>query len=202
VSRDDVLDHLAAPSHAVDLPVNADFASGFSSEPKGVAAQNVRLAIGTGIAGLSIEGRGLSASGLYGARSVVAGIHAAREAIGKSERDVILVAKTEGLLLDASAFSPSIERLIAFADAGADCLDAPGVHAATDVASFVIAVAPKPLNVVITRPGLNPVELADLGVRRVSIGGALVRVMCASAAVATEPGCRVVQPVLLRCAGQ
>jgi len=99
-------------------------------------------------------------------------LKAARAAIDQSGENVILVARTEGLLLDATALKPAIEKLVAFADAGADCLYAPGARNRHDIAELVKAVAPKPINIVMMRPGLSfSEELADLGVRRISIGG-------------------------------
>jgi len=173
VTREDALFHLAQLCAATDLPVNADFESGFADAPEGVAA-NVALAIQTGIAGLSIEDRRLDGAGLYDLPLAVERIHAARAAIG--QENVILVARTEGLLGDPSQIGAVIDRLVAFADAGADCLYAPGVQRREDIAAMVKAVAPKPLNVLMSGPGLSLGELADLGVRRVSIGGALARV--------------------------
>jgi 2-methylisocitrate lyase-like PEP mutase family enzyme len=175
VTRAGVLQHLASLCEAVDLPVNADFESGFAAEPEGVAA-NVRLAIETGVAGLSIEDRDGTPTGLYDLPFAVERICAARAAIDRSGADVVLVARTEGLLVDASALTPAIDKLVAFAAAGADCLFAPGVHQKADIAAMVRAVAPLPLNVVMWRPGLSVTELADLGVRRISVGGALARV--------------------------
>jgi 2-methylisocitrate lyase-like PEP mutase family enzyme len=175
VKREDTLFHLAQLCAATGLPVNADFESGFADAPEGVAA-NVALAIQTGIAGLSIEDRRLDGGGLYDADLAVERIAAARAAIDQSGEDVILVARTEGLLSDASQVGAAIDRLVAFADAGADCLYAPGVQSREHIAAMVKAVAPKPVNVLMFGPGLTLAELADLGVRRVSIGGALARV--------------------------
>ena len=175
VTRDDVLQHLTQLCAAVDLPVNADFESGFADAPDGVAA-NVTLAIEAGVAGLSIEDRRLDDGGLYDMAFAVERIKAARAAIDRSAPDVILVARTEGLLSDAAAVTAAIDRLVAFAAAGADCLYAPGVQKKDDIAAMVRAVAPKPLNVLMFGPGLTVGELADLGVRRISIGGALARV--------------------------
>jgi 2-methylisocitrate lyase-like PEP mutase family enzyme len=175
VSRDDVLEHLAQICASVDLPVNADFESGFADEPEGVAA-NVGLAIKTGVAGLSIEDRTLAGQGLHDLDFAVARIRAARAAVDRSGQDVILVARTEGMLADAAALNTAIDKLVAFAAAGADCLYAPGVQRKEDIAAMVRAVAPKPLNVLMFGPGLTVAELADLGVRRISIGGALARV--------------------------
>jgi len=127
VTRDDVLQHLTSLCEAVDLPVNADFESGFASDPEGVAA-NVGLAIRTGVAGLSIEDRELDRPGLYAKAFAVERIRAARAAIDRSGEDVVLVARTEGLLSDPGALRPAIDKLVAFAEAGADCLYAPGVR--------------------------------------------------------------------------
>jgi 2-methylisocitrate lyase-like PEP mutase family enzyme len=186
VTRADVLQHLKILCDAVDLPVNADFESGFASAPEGVA-ESVDLAIATGVAGLSIEDRDIDAPfGLYDAAFAVERIRAARAAIDRSGQDVILVARTEGLLADPGAIAPAIDRLVAFAEAGADCLYAPGVREKADIAALVRAVAPKPLNVVMMRPGLSVAELADLGVRRISIGGALARVAWAAMIATAE----------------
>jgi 2-methylisocitrate lyase-like PEP mutase family enzyme len=185
VTRAGVLQHLASLCDAVDLPVNADFESGFAVEPEGVAA-NVSLAIETGVAGLSIEDRDETPTGLHGLPFAVERIRAARAAIDRSGADVILVARTEGLLIDPSALTPAIDKLVAFAAAGADCLFAPGVHEKADIAAMVRAVAPKPLNVVMFRPGPSVAELAELGVRRISVGGALARVAWAAMLEAAE----------------
>ena len=175
VTRDDVLAHLSLLCAATDLPVNADFEGGFADAPEDVAV-NVGLAIQTGVAGLSIEDRRLDGGGLYEQALAVERIQAARAAIDQSGQDVILVARTEGLLNDATALTAAIDRLAAFADAGADCLYAPGVQGRENIAAMVKAVTPKPLNVLMSGPGLSVAELADLGVRRISIGGALARV--------------------------
>ena len=175
VTRDDVLAHLTQLSAATNLPVNADFQEGFADAPDGVAA-NVTLAIATGVAGLSIQDRKLKGGGLYDFDYAVARIRAARKAIDRSGQDVILVARTEGLLGDKFPMEAAIERLVAFAEAGADCLYAPGVSGKENIAAMVRAVSPKPVNVLMSGPGLTVAELADLGVRRISIGGALARV--------------------------
>jgi len=180
VTLEHVLAHLTELTASVDLPINADFESGFAAAPEDVA-DNVRRAIGTGIAGLSIEDRDIAAPfGLYGQAYAVERVRAARIAIASSGEDVLLVARTEGLLGDPTALTPAIDKLVAFADAGADCLYAPGVREKTDIAAIVRAVAPKPVNVLVMGPGLNLAELADLGVRRISIGGALARVAWAA----------------------
>jgi 2-methylisocitrate lyase-like PEP mutase family enzyme len=185
VTRDDVLQHLRSLCEAVDLPVNADYESGFANDPEDVAT-NVTLAIDAGVAGLSIEDRNVEKLGeLFDLSFSVKRIRAARAAIDKSRQDVILVARTEGLLIDPKALTPAIDKLLAFAEAGADCLFAPGVREKADIAAMVRAVAPKPLNVV-AMPGLDVAELADLGVRRISTGGSLARVAWAAMLAAAE----------------
>jgi 2-methylisocitrate lyase-like PEP mutase family enzyme len=185
VTKSDVLAHLSQLCASVDLPINADFESGFADDPQEVAA-NVRLAIDTGVAGLSIEDNRLDGAGLYDLNFSVERIKAARVAIDQSGHDVILVARTEGLLTDPSALTPAIDKLVAFAAAGADCLYAPGVKRQEDIMAMVRAVAPKPLNVLMSGPGHTVAELADMGVRRISIGGALARVGWASIQAAAE----------------
>lgn len=180
VTRTDVLQHLTALSNAVDLPVNADFESGFATDPEEVA-ENVRLAVETGVAGLSIEDRVVGdLNKLYETAVAAERIRAARTAISSTGEDVVLVGRTEGLLMEGSV-SAAIDKLVALADAGADCLYAPGLgmeSASTkeDIAALVKAVAPKPVNVLATAPGVTFAEYEDLGVRRISVGGALARV--------------------------
>jgi 2-methylisocitrate lyase-like PEP mutase family enzyme len=176
IGRAEMLEHRRSLCAAIDLPVNADFESGFAADAAGVA-ESVALAIDTGVAGLSIEDHDRETKGrLYDLPTAVERIRAARAAIDRSGHDVILVARTEGLFTDPGALKPAIDKLVAFADAGADCLYAPGVKDKGDIATMVRAVAPKPLNVLALRPWLTLAEFADLGVRRVSIGGALARV--------------------------
>ena len=184
VTRDEVLAHLTTLCAAVDLPVNADFEYGFAVQPQDVAA-NVRLAIETGIAGLSIEDRKPD-GGLHDLSFAVERIRAARAAIDASGQDVILVARAEVLLSDPEAVTSAIDRLVAFAHAGADCLYAPGVKKKQDIAAMVRAVAPKPINVLMWGPGLTVAELADLGVRRISVGGTLARVGWTAVLAAAE----------------
>lgn len=180
VTRDDVLQHLTTMSKAVDLPLNADFESGFASDPPDIAA-NVTLAVIAGVAGLSIEDRIVGNLGkLYETPLAVERIRAARSAINKTSQDVILVGRTEGVLVGGSV-SAAIDKLVALADAGADCLYAPGVGMAglstkDDVAALVNAVAPKPVNILVVGPGVTFAEYADLGVRRISVGGALAQI--------------------------
>jgi 2-methylisocitrate lyase-like PEP mutase family enzyme len=184
VTLEGVLAHLTGLCDAVDLPINADFEGGFAVEPEGVAA-NVLKAIGTGVAGLSIEDN-KAGGGLYDLPTAVARIRAARAAIDASGHDVILVARTEGMLSDSSTFSSSLDKLVAFADAGADCLYAPGVWGKENITTMVRAVAPRPLNVLLWGPGVSVAELADMGVRRISIGGALARVAWGAVLSAAE----------------
>lgn len=172
VRREDALAHLAALCEAVDLPVNADFESGFAADAEGVAT-SVRLAVQAGVAGLSIEDRNREANGvLYDRATALARLRAAREA----SADAVLVARTEILLDDPTQIHAALDSLAAFAALGADCLYAPGVRKAEDIATIVRALAPKPVNVLAMDPTLPLAFYADLGVRRVSIGGGLARV--------------------------
>ncbi|GGF49536.1 hypothetical protein GCM10011611_64950 [Aliidongia dinghuensis] len=155
--------------------MSADYESGFAHELEELAA-NVWLAIGTGVAGLSIEDiRADGQSGFYDTATTVERIRTARTAIERSGEDVILVARTEILLSNPTRVAEAIDKLVAFADAGADCLYAPGVAEKEDIAAMVRAVAPKPVNLLIRNPGLSQAEIADLGVRRISGGGGLAR---------------------------
>ena len=171
ISLDQCLDHLKMLCDATDLPVNADFENGFADTPAGVA-ENVTRAIATGIAGISVEDQ--HGGALYPVDLAVERIAAARAAIDASGADVMLVARTEGRLWDLSTASEAIDRLVAFADAGADVLFAPGATDADEIAAIVRAVAPKPVNVLLMNAvTLTIPELGALGVRRVSVGGAL-----------------------------
>ena len=170
LSRDEVLEHVRFLCDATDLPVNADFEAGFADEPDEVAA-NVSLALGTGVAGLSIEDR--TGRSLYELHLAVDRIKAAREAITNSGQEVILVARSEGFLIGRADLTATIERLVAYADAGADCLYAPGIRELSAMAKLVSAVAPKPLNALLLGPEMDVASLADIGVRRVSTGGSL-----------------------------
>jgi 2-methylisocitrate lyase-like PEP mutase family enzyme len=177
VTRHEVLQHLTVLSAAVDLPVNADYETGFAGEPEELA-KSVTLAVKTGVAGLSIEDRVVGDLGkLYETPRAVERIRAARTAIDQTGEDVILVARTEGVLVGGTA-SAAIDKLVAFADAGAACLYAPGIGMAglstkEDVATLVKAVAPKPVNILAIGPEISLAEYTDLGVRRLSVGGAL-----------------------------
>ncbi len=170
MSLDEVLGHLRTLCEATDLPVNADFEAGFADDPDGVA-RNVTRAVETGVAGLSIEDR--TGSELYELDLAIERMHAAREAIDESGQDVILVGRSEGFLIGRTELAPTIERLRAYSEAGADCLYAPGIRDRATIAEVVAAVAPKPVNVLLSTTDLAVAELAALGVRRVSVGGAL-----------------------------
>lgn len=175
VTVDQVLAHLRDLTEAVDIPVNADFEDGFAQEPERVAA-NVTRAAGTGIAGLSIEDSTRDGGApLYDLALAVERIKAARAAIDKSGTGVMLTARAEGFLVGRPDLSEAIKRLEAYAAAGADCLFAPGLSKKEDVAVVVKAVAPKPVNLIVVKPWITLREAADLGVRRISVGGALAR---------------------------
>ena len=179
VSRDMMLAHFREVVDATSLPVNADFQTGYADEPEGVAA-NVALCIATGVAGLSIEdASGDSVTPLYDFRVAVDRIKAARAAIDASGVPVILTARCEAWLVgNPDPLRVSLERLVAFADAGADCLYAPGVSTPDEIAAIVKAVTPKPVNVLVSSNNcdLSLSQLTDLGVRRISVGSALARV--------------------------
>jgi 2-methylisocitrate lyase-like PEP mutase family enzyme len=185
VTPDDVLAHLTALCAAVDLPVNADFESGFAVEPEGLAA-NVGLAIKTGVAGLSIEDSKPDGKVLYDLPFAVERVRAARAAIDASGQDVILVARTETLLHDPATLRAAIDKLVAFAEAGADCLYAPGVNGKDNIAAMVRAVAPKPLNVLSWDTDMPVAAMAELGVRRISVGGSLARMGWGAVQVAAQ----------------
>ncbi len=174
--RDVVLDHLHEIVSATDLPVNADFESGFAHDPAGVA-ESVRLAVETGVAGLSIEdATGDAARPLYDLGAAVERIRAARKAIDASRGDVLLVGRAECFLVGRPDLDETIGRLRAYSQAGADCLYAPGIRTREQIAAVVASVAPKPLNLLIGWPSeLTMQDIAALGVRRVSVGGALAR---------------------------
>ena len=171
-----VLAYLRELVAATDLPVNADFESGFADTAEGVA-QNVRAAIDTGIAGVSIEdATGHPAQPLMDLPSAVARLRAARAAIDESGQDVLLIGRAENFFVGQPDLADTLRRLQAYAEAGADCLYAPGIGTPEQIAAVVAAVAPKPVNVLVG--GASPLtmaELAALGVRRVSVGGALAR---------------------------
>jgi 2-methylisocitrate lyase-like PEP mutase family enzyme len=176
MSRDKVLEHLSALVAATDLPVNADFESGFATDPAGVA-ESVRLAIGTGVAGVSIEdSTGDAAHPLRGLDESVDRIRAARNAIDRAGGDTLLVGRAECFIVGRPDLDETITRLKAYANAGADCLYAPGIRTREQIAAVVAAVAPKPVNLLVgTASELTVRDIAELGVRRISVGGALAR---------------------------
>lgn len=175
VNRDHVLAHLKTLCDATDLPVNADFEAGFAHDPAGVAA-NVARGVDTGVAGLSIEdSTGDVSAPLYEMTLAVERMRAARAAIDAKGGDIVLVGRCESFLVGQPDLKATIARLVAYAEAGADCLYAPGIRTREQIAAVVKEFAPKPINVLMGGPGLTVAELTDLGVRRISIGGALAR---------------------------
>ncbi len=175
MSLDEVLAHLRAIASAVSVPVNADFEGGFAVEPMDVA-KHVLLASDTGIAGLSIEdSTGDIANPLFDFELAVARVRAARRALDESDTGVLLTARTEGFIVGRPDLDETIRRLTAFAEAGADCLYAPGIRGLEQITEVVRAVAPKPVNVLVSTDFASVSQLAELGVRRISVGGALAR---------------------------
>jgi len=174
-----MLDHIRDIASSTSLPVNADFQTGYADEPEGVAA-NVARCIATGVAGLSIEdATGNDAPPLYELDLAVERIKAARAAIDASGIPVVLTARCEAWLVGQSdPFNVALERLTAFAEAGADCLYAPGVGDPDEIGAIVKAVSPRPVNVLVSTANSNLTvsQLTDLGVRRISVGAALARV--------------------------
>lgn len=173
LTRQQVIDHLAALSAATDLPINADFEDAFATSSAGVA-QSVALAIEVGVAGLSVED--FSGGAILSVDEATERLRAARGAIDRSGHDVLLVGRAEGLIRGRPSLDDAIARLKAYADAGADVLFAPGLKTREDIAAVVAAVAPRPVNVVNGGAGAFTVaDLAALGVRRISLGGGLAR---------------------------
>lgn len=182
VSRNLMLDHFREIVAATMLPVNADFQNGYADTPEDVA-ENVAHCVGTGIAGLSIEdASGVEGQPLYDFDLAVERIKAARGALDATRPDgqdsCVLTARCEAWLVgDSDPLRTAIDRLVAFADAGADCLYAPGVTRPEEIDAIVKAVAPTPVNVLVSTNNcdITVSQLADLGVRRISVGGALAR---------------------------
>lgn len=175
LTRDQVLDHYREIADAADVPVNADFENGFAHDPAEAAA-NVKLCVATGVAGLSIEDyTGNEADPLYPFDLAVARVRAAREAIGDS--GVVFTARSEGFIHGRPDLDETVRRLKAFADAGADCLYAPGIKTRAEIEAVVKAVAPKAVNLLMPAPlGFTVADIAAMGVRRISVGGTLARV--------------------------
>ena len=175
VSLDDAIEHFRAIAGSVEIPVNGDFEGGFAVDPGGVAA-NVARAITTGIAGISIEdSTGDEANPLFDFDLSVERIRAARAAIDRSGLRTVLTGRSEGFIVGRPDLTETIRRITAYAEAGADCLYAPGLRAHEDIAAVVRAVAPKPVNVLVGADFAAVADLEKLGVRRISVGGALAR---------------------------
>ena len=176
ITREAALTHLRELVAATDLPVNADFENGFGADSAGVA-ESVRLAVETGVAGLSIEdSTGDAATPLFSMETAVERIRAARDAIDKAGGDTLLVGRAECFLVGRTDLDETITRLKAYAQAGADCLYAPGIRTREQIAAVVSAVAPKPVNLLMgSTSEMTLADAAALGVRRVSVGGALAR---------------------------
>jgi 2-methylisocitrate lyase-like PEP mutase family enzyme len=179
VLLDEMLSHISEIVTATSLPVNADFLNGFADEPEDIST-NVTLCIECGVAGLSIEDNSQnSAAPLYEEKLAVDRIRAARKAIDASRVPVVLTGRCEAWLVKApDPFRAAMDRLVAYAEAGADCLYAPGVQKPDQIVEIVKAVAPKPVNVLVAgfNRELTLSQLADLGVRRISVGSGLAAV--------------------------
>jgi len=186
VRRDEALEHLRRIAGAVGVPVNADFEGGFADDPDEVAA-NVKLASATGIAGLSIEdSTGGDEEPLHPFELAVERVRAAREAIDETGTGVLLTGRSEGFVAGRPDLEETIRRLQAYAEAGADCLYAPGISTAEQISAVVAAVAPKPVNLLANAPFVTVAEAAELGVRRISTGGTLARTAWAGFLAAAE----------------
>ena len=176
VPREMMLQHLRDIVEAADLPVNADFEGGYADTPEGVA-ESVRLGVETGVAGLSIEdSTGDPAKPLYDFDLAVARVRAARAAIDKAGSKAVFTARTEGFICGRPDLDETIRRLKAFAELGADCLYPPGIKTREQITAVVKAVAPKPVNLLVSTSALTVAEIAAMGVRRISVGGTLARV--------------------------
>jgi 2-methylisocitrate lyase-like PEP mutase family enzyme len=176
MSRDQVLAHYAEIAEAADVPVNADFENGYADDLEGLAA-NVKRCVATGVAGLSIEDfTGNDADPLYPFEEAVARVRAARAAIDEAGGDVVFTARTEGFIHKRPDLDEATRRLKAFADAGADCLYAPGIKTREQIEAVVKAVAPKPVNLLMSwAGGFTVADIEGMGVRRISVGGTLAR---------------------------
>jgi 2-methylisocitrate lyase-like PEP mutase family enzyme len=179
VSRDEALAHFRSIAGRVDVPVNGDFEGGFAIDPADVGA-NVTLAAATGIAGVSIEdSTGDRERPLFEFALAVERVRAARRALDATGSGVLLTGRSEGFIVGRPDLKETIRRLTAFAEAGADCLYAPGLRSPEEITAVVQAVAPKPVNVLVSSGSTTVDELAALGVRRISVGGALARAVWA-----------------------
>jgi 2-methylisocitrate lyase-like PEP mutase family enzyme len=187
VDRDMMLAHLRELAAETDVPVNADFEGGYADDPDEVAA-NVRLCIETGVAGLSIEDATMDGSiPLYDFDLALARVRAARAAIDKTNSGVVFTARTEGFIRNRPDIDETVRRLKAFADAGADCLYAPGVRSREHIEAVIKAVAPKPVNILMpANLGFSVGDLERMGARRISVGGSLARVAWTAVARAAK----------------
>lgn len=175
VTLDEALEHLRVVSAAVGVPINADFEGGYAVEPEGVAA-SVTLASQTGIAGLSIEdSSGDPDNPLFDFDLAVERIAAARAAIDASGTRVLLTGRSEGFVAGRPDIDETVRRLVAYSEVGADCLYAPRLDTVAQITAVVEAVAPKPVNLLMNAPFITVAEAAELGVRRISVGGTLAR---------------------------
>lgn len=175
VTLEEALEHLRTVAAAVRIPVNADFEGGYAVEPDHVAA-NVKRAAATGIAGLSIEdSTGREDQPLHEFDLAVERIRAARRAIDETGSGVVLTGRSEGFVVGRPDIDETVRRLIAYAEAGADCLYAPRITAVEHIAAVIAAVSPKPVNLLINAPFMTVGEAAAMGVRRISVGGTLAR---------------------------
>jgi 2-methylisocitrate lyase-like PEP mutase family enzyme len=177
MTRDMVLAHCRDMVAVAEVPVNADFEAGYGKNAAEVA-DNVRLCVETGVAGLSIEdATGNDSAPLYDFDTALERVRAARTAIDKAGGDVVFTARTEGFIKGLPDLDETIRRLKAFANAGADCLYAPGIKTREQIEAVVNAVAPKPVNLLMSAAsGFSVKEITAMGVRRISVGGALARV--------------------------
>jgi methylisocitrate lyase len=175
VTLGQALGHLRSIAHGVEVPVNGDFEGGFAVAPEQVAA-NVTAATATGVAGLSIEdSTGDTSSPLFDFQLSVERMRAARQAIDASGTGIVLTGRSEGFIVGRPDLAETVRRLTAYSDAGAECLYAPGLRTRAEIVAVVQAVAPRPVNVLVGGDFATVAELAGMGVRRISVGGALAR---------------------------
>ncbi|MGE0056364.1 MAG: oxaloacetate decarboxylase [Dehalococcoidia bacterium] len=174
LSVEQVLEHIRTIVDATDLPVNADFEHGYAEDEDGLAA-NVKACVATGVAGLSIEdSTGVNDHPLFDFDEAVQRMKVTRKAIDETGANVMLIGRAEGFIAGHPDLDDVLQRLQAYSEAGADCLYAPGLTTREQIEAVVQAAAPKPVNVLIGRPiGFSLDDLASMGVRRVSVGGAL-----------------------------
>jgi 2-methylisocitrate lyase-like PEP mutase family enzyme len=192
LTRDQALEHMRLMAASTDLPINADYESGYA-DTLDELAQSVRMAVDTGVAGISIEdSSGVANSPIRSLRESVDRLRVARQVIDETGGDTLLVGRCENFFLGIPNLDDTLLRLRAYAEAGADCLYAPGIKTREEISAVVAAVAPKPVNVLIGwESDLTVQALAELGVRRISVGGALARTawggfVKAAEALATE----------------